>query len=129
MTIGNHDEGFEKEAKLRAIHAQVAHIQDSLYQWATFMEVARLIHPGLCEGAFTRRPCRRKLRYIGHDNWPEPIRSELNAQNHRHFVQGDIYYSTDFNGATYSIEGWSERECGRATGCAYFEWVKDEEIL
>jgi len=50
------------------------------------MEVAKLINPELCEGAFERRPCRRKLRYIGYDNWPEPTRSEMNAEGHDHLL-------------------------------------------
>jgi len=127
--IGNHDEGFEKEAKLRSIHAQVLEIQEALYQWKKFMDVAKLINPELCEGAFERRPCRRKLRYIGYDNWPEPTRSEMNAEGHDHFAHGEIYYSTDFNGATYSIEGCSENNNERVIGFAYFKWVIDDETM
>lgn len=126
MMIGTHDEGFEKESELKSIHAQIVEIQEALYQWEKFMEVAVLINPGLCEGAFERRPCVRKLRYIGFDNWPEPTRSEMNVEGHEYFVHGGIYNSTDFNGATYSIEGWT-KEGGRVMGCAYFEWIKDGE--
>ena len=127
MNIGNHDEGFEKEARLREIFSQVQEVQEALYMWKKFMEVARLINPELCEGAYVRRPCRRRLRYIGYDSWPEPTRSEMNEEGHNYFVHCGIYYSTDFNGATYSIEGWSESESGRVTGCVYFEWIKDGE--
>lgn len=129
MTICDHDEGFEKEAKLRSIHAQVLEIQEALYKWKKFMEVARLINPELCEGAFARRQCVRKLRYIGYDNWPEPTRSEMNAEGHDHFAHGEIYYSKDFNGATYSIEGYSEKNKGRVIGCAFFEWIVDDETM
>lgn len=129
MNIGDHDEGFEKEACLREMHNQVSQIQDALDQWGKFMEIARIINPELCEGAFARRSCRRKLRYIGYDNWPEPTRSEMNAEGHDHFAHGEIYYSTDFNGATYSIEGWSENNNGRVIGYVYFEWVVDVETM
>lgn len=121
----SHDEGFAQEARLKAIYAQVTQVQEHLTPWGDFMAVARLINPELCTGAFERRPCRRQLRYIGYADWPEPTRSEMNAERHDHFVHGEIYTSTDFNGATYSIAGWSEGEGGRVIGSAYFEWVRD----
>jgi hypothetical protein len=126
MTIGNHDEGFEKEVKLKAVYVEVNKLCEHLYKWGKFIEVARLINPELCERAFDRRPCCRKLRYIGHDNWPDPTRVELNAESHDYFVYGQIYISTDFNGATYSVEGYSDCHNGKVIGCAYFEWLKDE---
>lgn len=125
MTIGDHDEGFEKEARLREMHNQASQIQDALYKWGKFMEISRILNPELCEGAFSRRPCRRKLRYIGYDNWPEPTKSEMNAEGHDHFAHGEIYHSTDFNGATYGIKGYSNE---RKIGCAFFEWLVDEEV-
>ena len=77
------------------------------------------------DGASERRPCRRTLRYIGFDGWPEPTRSEMNAKGHGNFVRGEIYHSCDFNGATYSIEGYTDAG-GKVIGCAYFKWVDDE---
>lgn len=124
MKIGNHDEGFEREVKLKQLYIKAREAQEALYQWADFMEVARLVNPELCDGVFERRPCIRRLRYIGYDNWPEPIRSELNADAHTYFIHGEIYYSTDFNGATYSIKGYSDS--GKVIGCSYFEWITDE---
>ena len=124
-SIAPHEEGFVKEAKLRSLHAEVSQRQEALYPWDRFMEAARLINPELCAGAFARKPCRRKLRYIGGDSWPEPTRSEMNAAGHDYFVHGEIYYSTDFNGSTYSIEGGTDRDNARGTGCAYFEWLKE----
>lgn len=41
------------------------------------------------DGAFERKPCRRKLQYIGYDSWPEPTRSEMNAEGHGCFVPGE----------------------------------------
>jgi hypothetical protein len=122
---GDHSEEFEQEAQLTTRHAQVAELQEALYGWDKFLEVARLINPELCAGAFVRRPCRRKLRYIGHDHWPEPARSELNAEGHHYFIHGGIYYSTHFNGATYSIEGLPEAEAGRVIGSTYFVWLHE----
>jgi hypothetical protein len=76
------------------------------------------------DGAFERRPCRRKLQYIGYDGWPEPTRSEMNAEGHGYFVPGEIYHSYDFNGSTYSIEGYTDVG-GKVIGYAYFNWVDD----
>lgn len=69
-----HMEGFEKEAALMEMHCR-PEVRKRLYNWHDFMEVACIINPELCEGAFERRPCERKLRYIGHDI-DEPFRSE-----------------------------------------------------
>jgi hypothetical protein len=124
MNIGDHDEGFEKEVRLKEMHKQALQTLDVLYSWRKFMDIARILNPELCEGAFSRRPCRRKLRYIGYGNRPEPTGSNTIARDY--FVHGEIYYSTDFNGGTYSIEGYSESNDGRVVGCAYFEWLVDE---
>ncbi len=127
MVIGNHDDGFEKETRLKEIWLKVRDVNQNLYQWSDVMAVARLKQPELCEGfdgddgAFERRPCKRMLRYIGYDSWPEPDRTELNAEKDTFFVHGEIYTSTSFNGATYSVDEYS-----KLIGCAYFEWVQDE---
>ena len=124
--IGDHQEGFEKEVKLQEIHTAVIETTEHLYQLRDFMAVAKLINPELCAGAYERRPCRRKLRYIGGDNWPEPQRSEINAEGDPHLVYGGIYYSVDFNGATYSIEGYTSNGKPKFIGFMHFEWLKDE---
>ena len=124
-----HNEGFEKEARLREIHHDVSQVQESLYMFRKFMEVASIINPDLYRDAFKRRPCRRRLRYIGHDDWPEPQRSQLNAEGDDFFECGGVYFSIDFNGATYSIENYHNRDGNRPRyiGCAYFEWLADDE--
>lgn len=62
------------------------------------------------EEAFRRRPCRRRLRYVGIPNHPDPAQ----------FILGSIYHSVDFNGGTYTIEG------DGLMGAAFFEWLKEE---
>jgi hypothetical protein len=90
--------------------------------WNDFMAVARVINPALCDHAFERRPCERTLRYIGHEDFEEPVRSE--QPDLEGFVHGHIYHSIDFNGATYTLRG----KAGESLiGCAYFEVVEDEE--
>jgi hypothetical protein len=109
-----HMEGFEKEDKLKKMHSNLD-IRNRLYKWHDFMTVARVLNPELCEGAFERRPCHRKLRYIGYDNFEEPAKSN---KDNKSYVYGNTYNSIDFNGATYTI-----RETGKLMGCAYFEVI------
>jgi len=128
MAIGNHNERFEKEEEFNEIYSKVIKINPSLYMMRDFENVVRLINPKLLEGLFEKRPCIRKLRYIGHDDWPEPIRTEMKDEQHDYFVYGEIYYSVDFTGATYSFEGYVDDEGKpKRIGCAYFEWLKDDE--
>src|ERR1039458_1901918 len=114
MTIENHMEKFEKEEKIKLLWNEVKET-GLLYYWKDFETVAGILIPEIIDGAFERRPCRRKLRYLGED---DPS-----------LVKGNIYHSIDFNGATYTlegIEGYSDGE--KIIGCAYFEWIKDVEI-
>jgi len=113
--IDKHMKGFEKEARLCKMWAH-PEVSRRLYMFEDFMVVARVINPELCEGAFERRPCRRRLRYIEFGNWDEPTRLEMRAERtNEGYVYGDIYHSIDFNGATYTIEG-----TGDIIGSAYF---------
>lgn len=109
MTIGDHYEGFEDARKM----------SDMMQDHEDFQAVIKRVGEAFYQEAYKRRPCRRTLRYIGHSGWDEPERSI----KHRHFVEGQIYHSIDFNGATYSIEGYHD---GKALiGCAYFEWIRE----
>lgn len=123
----NQSEGFEKEAELKQIWGRVRNIHKELYMFGAFMDVARIINPKLCEGAFEHRPCRRRLRYIGFDSWPEPHKSERNTEGHTYFEYGKIYNSVQFNGATYTIEGYQDGIRNKFIGCTYFEWLKDDK--
>lgn len=109
-----HMEGYEKENALREMHGN-PEVSERLYKWKDFMAVVQVVNPDLCEGAFKRRPCKRKLRFIGNDNFEEPFRSEEPTEP---YIYGNIYYSIDFNGATYTI-----KETGAVIGAAYFEVV------
>jgi hypothetical protein len=109
-----HMEGFEKEATLFQMHGH-PEVRNRLYKWRDFMAVSRIINPDLCARAFERRPCVRTLRYIGHDNFDESIRSKEPTGPH---VYGNIYSSVDFNGGTYTI-----KETGGIMGSAFFEVV------
>jgi hypothetical protein len=108
----DHMIGFEKEAALAAMHGH-PQISSRLYYHDDFMAVARVINPDLCLGAFERRSCVRRLRYIGQ----EIVEGDTNGRK-QHYTYGEIYNSVDFNGATYLI-----KETGRIIGMAYFEVV------
>ena len=109
-----HMDGYEKESLLTKMHSN-PEVRSRLYKWKDFIKVARVINPVLCEGAFERRPCERKLRYIGYKNFDNPL---LAVELKEPYIYGNMYHSIDFNGGTYTI-----RETGLTTGCAYFEVV------
>lgn len=107
-----HMKGFENEAALANMHGH-PQVSSRLYFRNDFMAVARIVNPDLCFGAFERRSCVRRLRYIGHENHEHG--HNCRKQN---YIYGEIYNSVDFNGATYLI-----KETGRIVGMAYFEVV------
>lgn len=112
-----HMVGFEKEDTL----IQMWHHPDvtgRLIMFEDFMSVARVVNPELCEEAFERRPCKRKLRYIANDNFDEPFRYEKPIGP---FIYRNLYHSIDFNGATYTF-----KERDKVIGSAYFEVVDDQ---
>ena len=109
-----HMKGFEKEETLREMWGH-PEVRQRLYKWKDFLAVAKVLVPHLREGAFERRPCKRKLRYIGYENFEEPARSE---EKNEGYIYGNIYHSIDFNGATYTI-----KETGDVIGLAYFDVV------
>lgn len=114
MVFGNHEEGFEKEKRFMEIYSKVQEITPSLYMDRDFKAVVRLINPELLEGLYAARPCKRMLRYTG--------------EEHDFFRYGEIYYSRDFTGATYSFEGYVKDDGKpKRIGCAYFEWLKSNE--
>ena len=109
MTIGEHYEGFEGVRKM----------SDMLQDHENFRAVINKVGEEFYQQAYKRRPCRRALRFIGYSTWDEPERS----RKMEYFVEGKIYYSVDFNGATYTILGDDGQMI--LIGCVFFEWIKD----
>ncbi len=95
MNRSDHHRGFETEAALINMFKE----QSEVAQWKDFKER----HPALFADAFQRKPCRRNLRYV---------RQTTSSLEEGFFVEGDVYRSTHFNGATYSIEGHPDRLFG-----------------
>ena len=66
------------------------------------------------------RPCVRDLKYVGCEKYAH---DDCDCESDKFFEIGKTYKSIDFNGGTYSIEGY---EAGKKRiGSAYFEVVKD----
>lgn len=107
--IGDHYEGYESARRMHHL----------LEQFDSFKELNAHIGGDVARAAFKRRPCVRKLRYLG----SEPGREADSSDAAEYFVKGQLYLSIDFNGATYSITGYHDGE--RVIGFAYFEWVKN----
>ena len=108
MIIGDHHVGFEDARKM----------SDMLQDHENFRAVINKVGEEFHQQAYKRRPCRRALRFIGYTKWDEPERSI----KMEYFVEGEVYYSVDFNGATYTILGDNGEMI--LIGCIYFEWLK-----
>lgn len=130
MPSNKHTENFsETEAWMR----QFTEVRQALHDehgynlsFDVFHKFSKTLVSERAAKMLPRVPCKRKLKYIGYDRWDEPDRSELNSSEDDFFEYGKIYYSIDFNGATYSIEGYSANNDGKVIGCAFFEWIRDD---
>ena len=108
-------EGFEKERKFHIILEQ-ALCDCPVLKARTVRRIIAHVAPQFLEGLFESRPCIRKLKYIG-CGCEEPVC----PHGDDFFKIGETYRSIEFNGGTYTIEGY-----GRGTkriGFSYFEWI------
>jgi len=118
MADRDHYEGFEKEEKFNLISTQ-AYCDCPVLKARTVKRIIAHIDPSFTDDLFSVRPCVRKLKYIGCGCAESPC--PHGSDNF--FKEGNIYTSIDFNGGSYSIEGYEE---GRERiGFTYFEWIKD----
>jgi len=111
----DHQEGFEKERKLKIIlHRAICDCP--LLKARTVQRIIAHVAPEFAEGLFESRPCVRKLKYLGYGS------EEFDCPSEDEFFQiGKLYESIEFNGATYTIKGYREGES--RIGCAYFDWI------
>jgi len=112
MQTGDQLTGFKKEAAFKAIFRVIREYSPEL-RFQHLQRAIVTIAPSLVAGLFARKPCLRRLRYIGCTWYSE------SPSNDEFFKVGQTYVSTTFNGATYTIQGYGKRPIG----CAYFEWV------
>jgi ankyrin repeat protein len=117
--MDDHDKGFEKEAYFGMVSAR-ARKDCPVLMNRTVKHIIAHFAPEFLKGLFERRPCARKLRYVGCGCAEQPC-----PHGNPDFVQGQVYESIDFNGGTYTVR----LPDGNTSGCgsAYFEVVKDEE--
>ncbi|PKN19282.1 MAG: hypothetical protein CVU71_07170 [Deltaproteobacteria bacterium HGW-Deltaproteobacteria-6] len=119
MSFENHYEGFAKEKKFNLILAQSL-CECPVLQARTVKRIIAHVDEGFVKDLFKRRPCIRRLVYIGCGcvEFPCP------HGDSKYFKEGEIYTSIDFNGGTYTIEGYEDGKT--RIGSAYFEWLKDD---
>jgi hypothetical protein len=107
-----HWEGFEKEGILQNLLVMVRqHHPD--FKSDLLASILSVVAPTFMKGAFVRKPCLRKVKYIGNGAEPHP-----KFKNSEFFVIGKTYDTTTFNGGTYEIDGYD-----LPIGCNFFEVV------
>lgn len=104
--------GFEREELFHKALAECCKANDK-FKAKTLVAVLNIICPGFMDGLFEIRPCIRKLRFIGYDNWGDDAPPYDFDQFYKY---GEVYESVDFDGGTYRINGIDRR-----IGLAYFE--------
>lgn len=117
MKMCDHMEGFEREDMFKKIFHDIRKYCPDL-KYGQLISAIMKVAPSYIAAMGERRGCIRKLRYIGCTWCPETPPA---ADDEEFFKLGQIYVSTSFNGATYTIEAYGERPIG----CAYFEWIKE----
>ena len=115
VNIMKHTKGFEREEKFHIL-LRIALSDCPTFKAATLKKIITEIKPEFMDGLFEPRPCVRKLKYLGCVCDEKPCPHEKDS-----FLEvGKIYQSLDFTGATYTIEGASNRRIGSA----YFEAIE-----
>lgn len=116
----DHMEGFKKGVLYREVISKVREKCPNL-KFRDFRPVVEMLNPSLLEELFLRKPCVRKLKYIGYSNFPDlPEEGNKEADSKSEFIRRNVYMSKDFNGGTYTINvGGSDI----VIGSSYFEWI------
>lgn len=104
MSKDKHMIGFEKEEKLNVAFQFLREHCPAIQKIQILYQLLDKVNPNFCIDLFKRRPCERKLKYIG----------EVND----FFKKRKIYESITFNGGTYTIKGYD-----RIIGSAFFEII------
>ena len=118
--VRDHMVGFEKEILYREAFCMTrGHCPKLKYR--DFRPIVQILNPSLLEGLHLRRPCVRKLKYIGYADFPDLTEEErAKEESESRFIVGNLYESKDFNGGTYTIAVNGHEA---VIGSAYFEWV------
>ncbi|MFC1670934.1 hypothetical protein ACFL20_11125 [Spirochaetota bacterium] len=97
-------------------HFRIKHYINFYYKYFIGWWLGRFMRSTILK----RRPCVRKLKYIGFRDFDLSADEieELNNEK-RYFKLGQVYTSNSFNSATYTIDGYDG-----CIGCAYFDIVE-----
>lgn len=110
-----HYKGFEKERQFHIILG-LALRDCPILQARTVKAIIGHVATDFLEGLFERRPCVRKLKYIGCG-----CEESVCPHGAGFFKIGKVYESIDFTGATYTIKGY-KNDMARI-GSRHFEWI------
>ena len=116
VVIKDHwEDGFEREEFVMKVWVEARDECNDL-KFGTFIRIIEQMCPDASAGLFARRPCVRRLKYIGYRDFKVSIEAP-----HQFFKLGKIYQSLTFNGGTYSIAEYEDGE--KLIGCAYFDRI------
>lgn len=104
MEQDKHMIGFEKEERYNEAFNFLREQCPNIHKVKVLSQLLYIVDPNICQGLFSRKPCKRKLKCIDEPN--------------DFFKKGKVYKSIDFNGGTYTIGGYE-----RLIGSSYFEIV------
>lgn len=119
MAFRDHFEGFENEDRFRMVLFQ-ARGDCPVLMDRTVKRIIAHFAPEFTYKLFEVRQCKRRLQYVGCG-----CAEKVCPHGPDFFEHGKIYESIDFNGGTYTIKGYGDGTV--RIGCAYFEWIKDEQ--
>jgi len=109
-----HSRGFEDEEVFGMVLREYKDLKSH-----ELKEILALIAPELVKDLFKIRPCVRDLKYVGSKK-----HAHGNSKQNDFFNLNKIYKSIDYNGGTYTIEGYEDGRKKRIEA-AYFEVVRD----
>ena len=113
--IVGHSRGFEAEETFKMVLRKYQDLKSHQLK-----EILARIYPEFVKDLFKIRSCVRDLKCV---SCKKQAYDNCDCAPDKFFEIGKIYKSIDFNGGTYSIEGY---EAGKKRiGSAYFEVVKD----
>ena len=111
--VVRHSRGFEDEEVFGMVLREYKDLKSN-----ELKEILARIAPELVKDLFKIRSCVRDLKYVGCEK-----HAKDSSEQNDFFNLNKIYRSIDYNGGTYTIEGYEDGK--KRIGAAYFEVLKD----